>query len=90
MYKVISITDHLNNEKSHYATLSHPQLLGEFEDLNFLKDEVANGTQPSCCFIWADDTDKMMKTSSVQSMSEWDNKIKIVTMNSCYTFERVE
>ena len=32
----------------------------------------------------------MMRTSRVQSMSEWDNKIKVVTENSVYTFEKVE
>ena len=90
MYKIISITDSQGVDKSHYATLDHPQLLGEFENLNLLKDEIANGTQPRCCFIWADDSNKMMRTSRVQSISEWDDKIKIVTENSCYVFERVE
>ena len=90
MYKIISITDKQGNDKSDSYRQSHPQLLGDFYYLDILKSGVANGTQPSCCFIWADDTDKMMRTSRVQSMSEWDGKIKIVTENSCYVFERVE
>ena len=90
MYKIIQITDKQGIPKSHYATLDHPQLLGEFENLNLLKGEITNGTQPCCCFIWEDNPDKMMRTSRVQSISEWDNKIKIVTMNSVYVFERVE
>ena len=90
MYKIISITDKQGNDKSHYATLDHPQLLGEFENLNLLKGEIANGNHPHCYFIWADDSNKMLRTSRVQSISEWDDKIKIVTENSVYVFERVE
>ena len=90
MYKIISITDSQGNDKSHSTRQSHPQLLGEFENLNLLKGEIANGNHPHCYFIWADDSNKMMRTSRVESMSEWDDKIKIVTMNSCYVFERVK
>ena len=90
MYKIISITDKQGVDKSDITRQSHPQLLGEFENLNLLKGEITNGNQPCCYFIWADDTDKMMRTSRVESMSEWDDKIKIVTENSCYLFERVE
>ena len=90
MYKIISITDHSNNDKSASIRQSHPQLLGDFYYLDMLKSGVAKGTKPRCCFIWADDTDKMMRTSRVQSMSEWDNKIKVVTENSVYVFEKVE
>ena len=90
MYKIISITDHSDNDKSASIRQSHPQLLGDFYYLDMLKSGVANGTQPHCCFMWADDSDKMMGTSRVQSMSEWDNKIKVVTENSVYTFEKVE
>ena len=90
MYKIISIADKQGNDKSHYATLSHSQLLGDFYYLDMLKSGVANGIEPHCCFMWADDSDKMMRTSRVQSMSEWDNKIKVVTENSVYVFEMVE
>ena len=90
MYKIISITDKQGVDKSEPHRQSHPQLLGEFENLNLLKGEIANGTEPHCYFIWADDSNKMLRTSRVQSMSEWDDKIKIVTMNSCYVFERVK
>ena len=90
MYKIISITDKQGNDKSHYTTLDHPQLLGDFYDLDMLRSGVTNGCEPSCYFVWADDTNKTLRTSRVQSMSEWDNKIKIVTENSVYTFEKVE
>ena len=90
MYKIISITDHSNNDKSASIRQSHPQLLGDFYYLDMLRSGVANGTEPSCYFVWADDTNKMLRTSRVQSMSEWDNKIKVVTENSVYVFEKVE
>ena len=90
MYKIISITDHSNNDKSASIRQSHPQLLGDFYYLDMLKSGVSNGIEPHCGFMWADDSDKMMRTSRVQSMSEWDNKIKVVTENSVYIFERVE
>ena len=90
MYKIISITDKQGVDKSHYATLDHPQLLGDFYYLDMLKSGVANGNEPCCYFIWADDTDKMMRTSRVESITEYNNIVKIVTMNSVYTFEKVE
>ena len=90
MYKIISITDPQGNDKSESARQSHPQLLGDFYYLDMLKSGVTNGYEPHCCFIWADNPDKMMRTSRVQSISEWDDKIKIVTMNSMYVFERVK
>ena len=90
MYKIISITDHSNNDKSASIRQSHPQLLGDFYYLDMLRSGVTNGCEPSCYFVWADDTNKMLRTSRVQSMSEWDGKIKVVTMNSVYVFEMVE
>ena len=39
MYKIISITDKQGNDKSHYATLDHPQLLGDFYYLDMFKVE---------------------------------------------------
>ena len=94
MYKITSVTDKSGNIKQDFIDnmkLKHgEELRGDFYYLYMLKSGVANGTSPHCCFIWADDSDKMMRTSRVQSMSEWDEKIKIVTMNSVYVFEKVE
>ena len=90
MYKIISITDSQGNDKSHSTRQSHPELLGDFYYLDMLKSGVSNGYEPHCYFIWADNPDKRMRTSRVQSISEWDDKIKIVTMNSVYVFERVK
>jgi len=89
LYKIISITDKQGNDKSHYATSEHPQLLGDFYCLSTFRCDVLSGYEPYCCFIWEDNPNKMMMTSRVESISEWDNKIKIVTKNSIYVFEEV-
>ena len=90
MYKIISITDKQGVDKSEPHRQSHPQLLGEFYYLDMLKSGVTNGYEPHCYFIWADDSNKMMRTSRVESITEYNNIVKIVTMNSVYTFEKVE
>ena len=43
MYKIISITDHSNNDKSASIRQSHPQLLGDFYYLDMLRSGVTNG-----------------------------------------------
>lgn len=92
MYKIISVTDKDGNDKVEFMDelkSKHGDLSGEFVYFNFMLSGIENGAKPSCCFEWNDDSGKMLRTSSVESISEWDNKIKIVTRNSVYVFEEM-
>ena len=92
MYKITSVTDKEGSVKQEFIDdmkAKHgEELLGDFIYYEHMKNYLEH--KPHCCFIWADNSGKMMRTSRVQSMSEWDNKIKVVTENSVYVFEKVE
>ena len=93
MYKIISVTDKDGNDKVEFMDelkSKHGDLSGEFVYFDFMLSGIENGTKPRCCFEWNDSSGKMLKTSTVESISEWDNKIKIVTRNSVYMFEKME
>lgn len=92
MYKIISVTDKSGNVKLEFIndmkSKHGDELLGDFVYYEHMKNNLEN--KPCCCFEWADNSGKMLRTSWVESMSEWDNKVKIATMNSVYVFEKVE
>ena len=92
MYKITNVTDKqgvvkkefINDMKSKHGD----ELLGDFIYYDYMKSNIEH--KPSCCFEWADDSGKMMRTSYVESVTEYDNIIKITTRNSVYEFEKVE
>jgi hypothetical protein len=92
MYKIVSVTDKSGNVKLDFIddmkSKHGDELLGDFVNYEHMKNNLEN--KPCCCFEWADNSGKMLRTSRVDSMSEWDNKVKIATMNSVYVFEKVE
>lgn len=92
MYKIVSVTDKSGNVKLDFIddmkSKHGDELLGDFVYYDYMKNNIEH--KPSCCFEWADNSGKMLRTSWVDSMSEWDNKVKIATMNSVYVFEKVE
>ena len=53
-----------------------------------MKNNLEN--KPCCYFEWADNSGKMLRTSLVKSVSEYDITIKVATRNSVYLFEKVE
>ena len=53
-----------------------------------MKNNLEN--KPCCYFEWADNSGKMLRTSWVESVSEYDITIKVATRNSVYLFEKVE
>ena len=92
MYKIISVTDKSWNIKQDFIDdmkAKHgEELLGDFIYYEHMKNNIEN--KPSCCFEWADNSGKMLRTSYVESVSEYDNIIKVATRNSVYVFEKVE
>ena len=92
MYKIINITDKYVYTKQDFIDemkMKHgEELLGDFVHYEYMKNNLEY--KPSCCFEWADNSGKMLRTSYVESVSEYDNIIKIATRNSIYWFEKVE
>ena len=92
MYKITSVTDKEGSVKQEFIDdmkAKHgEELLGDFICYEHMKNNLEY--KPHCCFIWADNSGKMMRTSYVESVTEYDNIIKIATENSVYVFEKVE
>ena len=94
MYKITNVTDRQGVIKQEFIKdmkLAHgDELLGDFVDYQCMKfwSDADNGI--SCYFEWADDSGKMLRTSRVESVTEYNDDIKITTRNSVYEFEKVE
>ena len=92
MYKIVSVTDKSGNVKWDFIddmkSKHGDELLGDFVYYEHMKNNIEN--KPCCYFEWADNSGKMLRTSWVESVSEYDAIIKIATRNSVYLFEKVE
>jgi hypothetical protein len=92
MHKITNVTDRQGVVKQEFINdmkAKHgDELLGDFIYYDYMKSNIEH--KPSCCFEWADNSGKMMRTSYVESVTEHDNIIKITTRNSVYEFEKVE
>ena len=87
-YIITNITDREGNVKQEFIDKLksvHPNLKGRITNKGLLKGNLFM----SCLhFEWADDSNKMLKTSMVMDYVEDENKIVVTTMNSIYTFEK--
>ena len=89
MYKITNVTDRqgvvkqafINDMKSAHGD----ELLGDFVDYDYMACEI----NAPCYFEWADDSGKMLRTSRVESVAEYNDDIKITTRNSVYEFKKV-
>ena len=92
MHKITNVTDRKGVVKQEFIddmkSKHGDELLGDFVYYDYMKSNIER--KPSCCFEWADDSGKMMRTSYVESVEEYNNTIKITTRNSVYEFEKVE
>ena len=92
MYKITNVTDRKGIIKQDFIDdmrLKHgEELLGDFADYQYMKDNIEHNI--SCYFQWADNSGKMLRTSKVESVVEYNDTIRIVTRNSVYEFEKVE
>jgi hypothetical protein len=87
IYKIISITDREGNDKIDFFNEMqsiHPNMSGEI-----LYPELTKvGT--CFCLLWDDDTDKMLRTSTIEKYQNDDEKVEVVTRNSIYILERIK
>ena len=92
MHKITNVTDRQGVVKQEFIddmkSAHGDELLGDFIYYDYMKSNIEN--KPCCCFEWADNSGKMLRTSWVESVSEYDAIIKIATRNSVYLFEKVE
>ena len=89
MYRIVKITDRNGNDKGEVVDelrRVHPDLLGEI-----INEELLDSTLfLSClCFLWHDDTNKILRTSCVLEVEKDLYSMIVTTMNSIYYFEKV-
>lgn len=85
-HRIISIKDREGIEKiDTYNELKsiHPNMSGEI----LYRELMQPGYH--LCFVWDDDTGKMMRTSTIESYNDDDNTVEVVTRNSIYLFENI-
>ena len=88
MYRITNVTDKEGNVKQEFIDelkVVHPKLVGKILNKEVLKSDLFVGCLH---FEWADDSNKMLKTSIVMDYVEDNDKIIVTTMNSVYTFEK--
>lgn len=85
MYKIINITDHTGNIKEVFLE----ELRNEHKDMTgYFLYPISTATR--LCFIWADKSNKILRTSIVKDYTEDNKVLKVKTENSIYILERVK
>lgn len=88
LYRLVNVVDKEGNTKEEFIEelrKTHPKLLGKITNKGLL---TGNLFMTCLHFEWADDSNKMLKTSMVIDYVEDNDKIIVTTMNSVYTFEK--
>lgn len=85
MYKIINVTDKEGNIKQDFIDdlkSIHPNMSGEISYPEFTK------VGSHFCFIWNDETNRMLRTTIIEEYENNGNDIKVVTRNSIYYLEK--
>ena len=91
MYKVINVTDRDGNVKEEFMKelkAEHPDMCGVL--LYPINKNLVNTFLTRLCLVWTDNSDRMLRTSSILDYSEQDNLIILTTVNSIYTLEKIK
>jgi len=86
MYKITKVTDRNGNEKKS-AIKQIKEICPEMTGTILYKDMIFIGSR--FCFLWSGDSGQMMRTSPIVEITEDDNKIHVVTMNTEYWLEDI-
>lgn len=84
MYKITNVTDKNGNVKEEFFNKMkslHPELTGTIFHLDLFRATMINAP---LLFIWNDDTNKALRTSTVQDFCEDGDNIVVTTRNSIY------
>ena len=87
IYRIVSITDKEGNDKTDFfneVKSIHPNMSGEILYPELTK---AGG---HFCLVWDDDTDKMLRTSTIEKYENDGDKVEVVTRNSIYVLEKIK
>ena len=87
IYKIISITDREGNDKIDFFNEMksvHPSMSGE---ILYPKLTKVGG---HFCFMWDDDTNKMLRTSTIEKYQNDGDIVEVITRNSIYVLERIK
>lgn len=85
MYKITTITDlngYVKVETLYELKQLHPEMTGSL--LFPLSAEIIKAHPQSMCLIWSDDSERMLRTSTVKEWIEMGDEVKVVTRNSIY------
>lgn len=85
IYRIVNITDREGNVKQDFINelrLIHPELVGEILYPEFTR------VGGHFCFVWNDDSNKMLRTSTIEEYKNNGDTVKVVTRNSVYYLEK--
>ena len=91
MYKIIKVTDREGNIKEEFMKqlmVDHPTMIGKL--LYPLNRELVDAGMMRLCFIWTDNSNKVLRTSIIQDYTQQNKTTVVTTENSVYTLERME
>lgn len=91
MYKIIKVTDREGNIKEEFMRelmTVHPNMMGKL--LYPLNRELVDAGMMRLCFIWTDNSNKVLRTSIIQDYTHQNKTTVVTTENSIYTLERME
>lgn len=87
MYRIKIITDKSGVIKSDYMDelrKIHPTMAGEIVNKELLELHIC------FCFLWNDDSGKMLRTSYVEKYETTDNYFIVYTLNSVYYLSKIQ
>lgn len=85
-YKIINVTDRAGNVKKEFMEKlqeTHPEMSGVL--LYPISEESVE--MMSLFFLWTDQSDKILRTTTIMGYEESNNIITVTTRNSVYTLE---
>lgn len=87
MYRITKILDKNGNSKDDFFTevqVFHPNMSGEILYPEFIR------VGGCFCLVWDDDSNKMLRTSTIEEYENNNGKVKVVTRNSIYYLEEIK
>ena len=85
IYRIVNITDREGNVKQDFIDelhLIHTELVGEILYPELIK------VGGHFCFVWNDDSEKMLRTSTIEDYFSNEDTVKVVTRNSIYYLQK--
>lgn len=85
MYKIVSITDKQGNDKTDFYNELKSVHLNMSGKILYPEYTKIGGC---LCFVWNDNTEKMLRTSTIERLFSDEDRYIVETRNSIYTLKR--